>query len=329
MTFQRFFLILLTVLIGPSSLCAQEIPVPTPGDISPALLRSLDEFRASVRAWEQTEVNPVMAEWKAQFDASLTAENRLELDVLRGDAERIEGTIYDDLMELREARKSNDGDAIGGIEEELDSLFKQRVLAIRAAIPFVISGQQTLVAMQGDMEPAMLGWQNERREQWEQWLDNNKHLMRSYADADLIKRLDVLYRPEQNTSDVMRKRIAATRFVLWNGGNHNNATAQAESFTRSSSFSYENTKGAAFVKSLAPNPADESAALALAVPADGSVLVRIYDARGEMVYMPQNGPLAAGEHIVEIPTARFAAGRYYYTVQFSGAQQSGAFSIVH
>ncbi len=310
----QFVFIALAMLLGPAS---PSTPQDSTREISPALLRSLDEFRASLRTWEQTEVDPVMAAWQQQFDASLTKEERAELNALRGNAAHIEMAIYDNLIVLRQARKA-DNDEADTLEEQLDSLFRARVQTISAAIPFVVSGQSIIDAMQEDMQPAMHQWQAERSRQWEEWLDSGKPLIRSYGDADLVKKLDALYNPATSPDTLMQKRITATRFLLWSG-----------STTGLAKYASSRAPGTSFVQSLSPNPANEYTVLSLAVPAEGSVLVTLHNARGEVVYIPQNGRMSAGGHTVEIPTARFTSGRYYYTVQVNGVQQNGVFSIVH
>lgn len=318
-------LVVVSMLFGATGAQAQLDDTPV---LSSPLLESLDEFRASVRIWSQEEVQPLMAAWKAQFDASLPEDDRMELNALRDGAAQVEAAIHTHLMELRTARDNGDEESVARLEETLAPLVKRRREIIRDAIPFVIGYEQQLRPVTEIARPKMEEWRRERRELWEDWLSYNKHLIRSYGDAQLLKRLDAVYQADDGLDSTMRTRIDATQFVLWDG-----REAPLAPDVQVDGFAYmtvdgDNDGGFVRVLSVYPNPADDRTTVAFELPDNGSIVMRVHNTQGDVVYMPLNGRLAAGEHTVDIPTSRFTPGRYYYTFQSAGNTHTGAFNIV-
>ena len=66
-----------------------------------------------------------------------------------------------------------------------------------------------------------------------------------------------------------------------------------------------------------PNPAKESTLIKYSVPQDGEVSFKIYSVSGQILYNNVEN-VQSGDHQIEINTANFAAGIYFYTMEFEG-----------
>ena len=66
-----------------------------------------------------------------------------------------------------------------------------------------------------------------------------------------------------------------------------------------------------------PNPANNSTVIQYSVPAEGEVSFKIYSVNGQMLYTKSEN-VQSGDHQIEINTSTFAAGIYFYTMEFEG-----------
>ena len=66
-----------------------------------------------------------------------------------------------------------------------------------------------------------------------------------------------------------------------------------------------------------PNPVKESTIIRYSIPQDGEVSFKIYSISGQILYNKAEN-VQSGDHQIEINTSNFAAGIYFYTMEFEG-----------
>ena len=66
-----------------------------------------------------------------------------------------------------------------------------------------------------------------------------------------------------------------------------------------------------------PNPASGNTIIRYSIPKDGEVSFKIYSVSGQILYNNVEN-VQSGDHQIEINTANFAAGIYFYTMEFEG-----------
>lgn len=72
-----------------------------------------------------------------------------------------------------------------------------------------------------------------------------------------------------------------------------------------------------------PNPVrDGVATVRFSVPVSGPVSLRVYDVSGRLVAAPVSRVLDAGSYVSRIPTARLAAGVYFYALEAAGKKMA-------
>ena len=75
-----------------------------------------------------------------------------------------------------------------------------------------------------------------------------------------------------------------------------------------------------------PNPANNSTIIKYRVPNNGEVNFKIYSVSGQILYNNVEN-VQSGEHQIEINTSSFAAGIYFYTMEFEGQRLTKRMSI--
>ena len=75
-----------------------------------------------------------------------------------------------------------------------------------------------------------------------------------------------------------------------------------------------------------PNPANDNTIIRYRVPSDGEVSFKIYSVNGQILYNKAENALF-GDNQIEINTASFAAGVYFYTMEFEGQRITKRMSI--
>ena len=66
-----------------------------------------------------------------------------------------------------------------------------------------------------------------------------------------------------------------------------------------------------------PNPANDNTIIRYSIPQDGEVSFKIYSVSGQLLYNKAENA-SFGDNQIEINTADFAAGVYFYTMEFEG-----------
>ena len=75
-----------------------------------------------------------------------------------------------------------------------------------------------------------------------------------------------------------------------------------------------------------PNPANNSTIINYSVPAEGEVLFTVYSVSGQVLYTKSEN-VQSGDNQIEINTSTFAAGVYFYTMEFEGQRLTKRMSI--
>jgi hypothetical protein len=75
-----------------------------------------------------------------------------------------------------------------------------------------------------------------------------------------------------------------------------------------------------------PNPAKESTIINYSVPQDGEIVFQIYSISGQLLYIKQED-VSFGNHRIELNLADYAAGVYFYTMEYKGQRLVKRMSI--
>jgi hypothetical protein len=75
-----------------------------------------------------------------------------------------------------------------------------------------------------------------------------------------------------------------------------------------------------------PNPAKESTIINYSVPQDGEIVFHVYSVSGQLLYTKQED-VSFGSHRIELNLSDYAAGIYFYTMQYNGQRLVKRMSI--
>jgi hypothetical protein len=75
-----------------------------------------------------------------------------------------------------------------------------------------------------------------------------------------------------------------------------------------------------------PNPAKESTIINYSVPQDGEIVLRMYSANGQLLYSKQEN-VSFGNHRIELNLSGYAAGVYFYSMEYKGQRLVKRMSI--
>jgi len=89
------------------------------------------------------------------------------------------------------------------------------------------------------------------------------------------------------------------------------------------------TQAATFSTVIAPNPAQNTTTISIALASRSSLLYRIYDVSGRIIQTVEKQDQIAGTHEWLIDTARLPSGAYVVTVSDGKTQHSLHLNVVH
>ncbi len=97
--------------------------------------------------------------------------------------------------------------------------------------------------------------------------------------------------------------------------------------TKSGGVSTINPQGASFtMEQNIPNPAKGNTIINYTIPQDGEILFQLYSISGQLLYTKQES-VPLGEHQIELNLSNYAAGIYFYTMEYKGRRISKRMSI--
>ena len=77
-----------------------------------------------------------------------------------------------------------------------------------------------------------------------------------------------------------------------------------------------------------PNPFNPVTTIRYAIPENGHVTLRVFDALGRMVAELEQGPKPAGSHVVTFDAHSLGSGRYYYRLEANGQVQTRKMTVL-
>lgn len=258
-----------------------------------------ESLKSELQSFAKSEIIPSLTEWKNRLDGSMNATDLNELNQLRVKAKELKTAFRAELKIMRKAWKSEDYDALKQSRTKIKDMKEQRDELFEAVAPLAKKYKETLVEIGSTAKPKMEQWRKRGREIVANWQEKN-------PDADIHPRF-LMGAMKQWGLKKMGKKVAAIRFMLWDGSAEFGAAEDESELPE-----IEGQTGANPMMQVLPNPFSTATTIRVTLPSDQTITLAVYDAGGRQIAVLADGFFTAGEHSFryEVPTESASGGQY-------------------
>lgn len=261
--------------------------------------KAAESLRSELRSFAKSDIIPSMTEWKSRLDGTMSATDLNELNQLRAKAKELKTAFIAEIKTMRKAWKSEDYDALKQSRNNIKGMKDKRDELFEAVVPLAKKYKETLVEIGGVAKPKMEQWRKRGREIVANWQEKN-------PDASIPPRM-LMGEMKRWGLKKMGKKVAAIRFMLWDGSSDFGA-AEDEGELRES----EGQSGGNPTMQALPNPFSTATTIRVTLPSDQTITLAVYDATGKQITVLADGFFTAGEHSFryEVPAQSASGGQY-------------------
>ena len=273
------------------------------------------EHRAELKAHFETNMLPVLTEKQNAFDAQLSSSDLQFLNGKRAEAAQIRAQkkeICEERKALKEADMSKE-EIRAAIQPKRENIRQQNEALAASMQSFIDSNQELIQSTMEELKPYRKQWKEERRAIHEKYVSVDDQ--RPEGDKKECNKGEGKGKNEGDRAK--RKERKVVKFLLWNGESPEDEEAMQM-----------DDNGFGFFDSsmdveVYPNPATDNTTVKFELANTAKqVNISISDVNGRVVRQVSLGTLNAGSHSTQIPVNDLAAGRYLYTLDIDGNQQT-------
>lgn len=204
----------LAVGIGSVAI-AQPKPAHKP---DPKRQEARQQLRQTMLDWTRTAIIPTLNQWKSQLDAAMSAEDLATLNGLRSRAAALRKQGMTHRSGMHQAWQQEDYTALKTHREALRGMREQLRTLLGELKPLAIKYRTTLQQIGETARPQVKEWRNEGKQKLEEWMaahseELGDHPLGKFQHGMPWKGWGKMF----GMGGEMRKKVAAARFMLWNG----------------------------------------------------------------------------------------------------------------
>jgi len=278
---------------------------------------SKEAFKALFRDltdWAQENIIPTVREWKTSFDNSLSREDLRLLNSLRDRATQMKNDGRRYALALRRALQNNNPERARFFRRKLEALKQDRQALLNDLKPIALRYKTGLERIGAVAKPHVREWKAELGRIGREWYQQHQQDLSPVAKRALRRALAKMKLFDQ-TDEATRAKIAAARFLLWDGSDLPQRSWLLDAETPDLESNEPEIPDGYSLESNYPNPFNPTTTIVFVIPKSERVALKIYDQLGREVAVLLESELAAGRHTVVFDAKNLASGVYIYRLQ--------------
>ena len=276
---------------------------------------ALKELYKGVRDYAQGNIIPKMREWKGTLDRSLAPADLRELNALRDRAAqlKVKGTRL--ALALRKAVQDNNASDIRMYRQKIKELATDRQALLTDLKPLGVKYKPTLENIGKDAKPFGTEWKAGIMIVGVRWYEAHKDDLSVGFKVALGKAIDRLKTLGALMGDDMKGKLAAAKFMLWDGQDLPEMNQMLSDDSMSPDNGDSATPDGYALDANYPNPFNPSTKISFTIPNADHVSLVVYDMLGKEVGTLVDSELGAGTHTVTFDGKNLASGTYIYRIR--------------
>lgn len=276
---------------------------------------ALKELYKEVRDYAQENIIPKMKEWKGTLDHSMTRDDLGALNALRDRAAQLKTKGKRLTLALRKAVENNNPTDIRKYRQMIKALADERTELLKDLKPLGVKYKATLESIGKDAKLYGKEWKQGIQKVGRAWYENNKADLSVGFKALLGKAIDRLKMLGALMDDAMKAKIAAAKFMLWDGKDLPEVNQMLSDDTPNPGTSDNVTPEGYALEPNYPNPFNPSTKISFTLPRADHVSLVVYDMLGKEISTLVDSDLGAGTHSVTFDGKNLASGTYIYRIR--------------
>ena len=289
---------------------------------------ALKELYKGVRDYAQGNIIPKMKEWKGTLDHSITTDDLGALNALRDRAAQLKAKGARLTLALRKAVQNNNTAGIRIFRQKIKELATERQDLLKDLKPLGVKYKETLVSIGKEAKPYGKEWKEGIKKVGLTWYENHKADLTSGFRAALGKAIERLKMLGAMMGDEMKAKLAAAKFMLWDGRDLPEANQMLGDDTPNLESSDNVTPEGYALEANYPNPFNPSTKISFTIPQADHVSLVVYDMLGKEISTLVDSDLGAGTHSVTFDGKNLASGTYIYRIRSGDFVQERTMQLV-
>lgn len=182
----------------------------------PQRAEAVKELRETMKSWTQSTIVPVLSQWKAKLDGAMEPADLQKLNELRSQAASMKKEAMEHATAMREAWKNEDYGTLKSHRDALKGMRDKRKALMEQLKPLAMKYRSTLEEIGKTAKPQVEQWKQEGKEKVEAWTAQHQDLLG--GNDGRFKRMWKRWGKFTGIDNDTKRKIAAARFMLWNGG---------------------------------------------------------------------------------------------------------------
>ncbi len=276
---------------------------------------ALKELYKGVRDYAQGNIIPKMKEWKGTLDHAMTADDLVALNALRDRAAQLKVKGKRLTLALKKAVQNNNPSDIRRYRQMIKALATERQALLKDLKPLGVKYKATLQSIGKEAKPYGKEWKDGIKKVGLAWYENHKTDLTVGFRAALGKAIERLKTLGGMMDGATKAKIAAAKFMLWDGQDLPEANQMLSDDTVSSQNTDNVTPEGYALEANYPNPFNPSTKISFTIPKADHVSVVVYDMLGKEISTLIDSDLGAGTHTVTFDAKTLASGTYIYRIR--------------
>ena len=276
---------------------------------------ALKELYTGVRDYAQGNMIPKMKDWKGTLDHSMTAGNLVALNELRDRAAQLKAKGKRLTLALRKAVQNNNPSDIRKYRQMIKALATDRQGLLKDLKPLGVKYKATLESIGKEAKPYGREWKEGIKKVGLAWYETHKDNLTVGFKAALRKAIEKLKMLGAMMGEEMKGKIAAAKFMLWDGQDLPEVNQMLSDDTPNLETSENVTPEGYALEANYPNPFNPSTKISFTIPKADHVSVVVYDMLGKEISTLVDTDLGAGTHSVTFDGKSLASGTYIYRIR--------------
>jgi len=276
---------------------------------------ALKELYKGVRDYAQGNIIPKMKDWKGTLDHAMAADDLRALNALRDRAAQLKVKGKRLTLALRKAVQNNNTSDIRKYRQMIKELAMERQALLKDLKPLGVKYKTTLEGIGKEAKPYGKEWKDGIKKVGLAWYETHKADLTVGFRAALWKAIERLKTLGGMMDGAMKAKIAAAKFMLWDGQDLPETNPMLSDETVSSQNAENVTPEGYALEANYPNPFNPTTKISFTIPNAGHVSIVVYDMLGKEISTLIDSDLGAGTHSVTFDAKNLASGTYIYRIR--------------
>jgi hypothetical protein len=289
---------------------------------------ALKELYKGIRDFAQENIIPQMKQWKATLDQSMSQDDLAGLNALRDRASRVKADGIRLRLALRNAVETGNAVEKAGVQEKINALAADRKALLADFKPLGVKYKSKLESIGKESKPLAKEWKAGIKNIGVSWYAAQKDDLSIGFKAALGKGIERLKMLGAMMGGEMKGKLAAAKFMLWDGGDLPKTSPLLNDDASGPSESENVTPEGYALETNYPNPFNPSTKISFTLPKADHVTLVVYDLLGKEITTLVDGELASGAHTVTFDGKNLASGTYIYRIRAGDFVQEKTMQLI-